>query len=226
MIPDVPDSPWQRPETVAGFVSSPPNEVLMAFAAGERRVAGGTVVDIGCGAGRNAIPLGQQGWRVLGVDSSWPMLHAAAERARHELPAGGFVPVPGSMDSLPVCSRSADLVVAHGIWNLAASAAGFRAAVADAARVARPGAALFLFTFSRNTLPAAATPVAGEAFVFTQFSGAPQCFLTDAQLLAELAAFGFVPDPALPLRELNTPRPGTIPTGGPVIYEGAFRRRD
>ncbi|MDP2055537.1 MAG: hypothetical protein Q8L75_18005, partial [Acidobacteriota bacterium] len=75
---------------------------------------------------------------------------------------------------------------------------------------------------SRHTLPAEVAPVAGETFVFTQFSGAPQCFLTEGQLADELGAAGFEPDPARPVRELNRPAPG-LRTGGPVIYEGAFR---
>jgi hypothetical protein len=90
--------------------------------------------------------------------------------------------------------------------------------------VAKPGAALFVFTFSRSTLPADVMPVPGESFVFTQFSGQPQCFLTDAQLVAELQDVGFKADDAVPLTEHNRPRPGELRTAGPpVIYEGAFR---
>jgi ubiquinone/menaquinone biosynthesis C-methylase UbiE len=128
------------------------------------------------------------------------------------------------MDALPVRSRSVDLVVAHGIWNLARSGLEFRRALAEAARVATTGAALFVFTFSRRTLPPSATPVTGESFVFTQFSGSPQVFLTEDQLLAELHAAGFVPDPELPLRELNVTRPGQVRSAGtPAIYEAGFR---
>jgi hypothetical protein len=117
-------------------------------------------------------------------------------------------------------------VVAHGIWNLARSSAEFRAAVREAARVSADGAALFVFTFSRNTLPADAAPVHGETFVFTQFSGDPQCFVTEEQLVSEMRAAGFLPDEAVPLRELNRPRPGDVTVGRvPVIYEGLFRRR-
>ena len=129
------------------------------------------------------------------------------------------------MHALPVRDRSIDLIVAHGIWNLARSGAEFRGAVAEAARVAAPGAALFVFTFSRHTLPPDAAPIAGEAFVFTQFSGAPQVFLTRDQLLEEMREAGFHPDPALPIRELNLPPPGQVRVGGaPVIYEAAFRK--
>jgi hypothetical protein len=84
---------------------------------------------------------------------------------------------------------------------------------------------LFVFTFSRHTLPADAAPVPGEPFVFTQFSGQPQCFLTEAQLREELAAAGFDPDPAVPLREYNRPAGATAQICGPVIYEALFRRR-
>jgi hypothetical protein len=116
-------------------------------------------------------------------------------------------------------------VIAHGIWNLARSAAQFRQAVDEAARVARSGAGLFVFTFSRNTLPADATPIAGAPFVYTQFSGEPQCFLTEDQLDAELARGGFRRDASIPLREYNLPKPGALPTAsGPVAYEAAFRR--
>jgi hypothetical protein len=66
--------------------------------------------------------------------------------------------------------------------------------------------------------------VAGEPFVFTQFSGEPQCFLTDGQLVAELGRVGFAPDPGVPFREYNQPQPGALASGTmPVIYEAAFR---
>jgi hypothetical protein len=62
--------------------------------------------------------------------------------------------------------------------------------------------------------------------VFTEFSGRPQCFLTDRQLIDEMAAAGFVPDPRVPLREYNRPAPGAVRLGGPpVIYEAAFEYR-
>jgi hypothetical protein len=130
------------------------------------------------------------------------------------------------MDRLPVRDRTFDLIVAHGIWNLARSAAQFRRAVAEAARVAAPDASLFVFTFSRHTLPADAAPVAGEPFVFTQFSGEPQCFVTAEQLVRELASAGFVLDESVvPFAEHNRPPTGVIHTGRtPVIFEGAFRR--
>lgn len=163
------------------------------------------------------------------------MLLAAAERD-----AGGRLQVAlAPMAALPIADHSIDLIVAHGIWNLARSGEEFRHAVREAARVAAYDARLFVFTFSRHTLAADARPVGGETFVFTQFSGQPQVFLTRDQLIEELGAADFEPDPDLPLRELNLPPalsegrafafrvegpPGQTRMGGaPVIYEGGFR---
>jgi SAM-dependent methyltransferase len=222
-------SAWSTPQTVAGFTASPPNAALIRFAEGElHRTRFRRALDIGCGAARNALPLAAQGWNVVGVDLSRPMLEAANARAREADVAGTLRVALAPMDSLPIASASCDLVVAHGIWNLARSGAEFRRAVHEAARVAAPGAALFVFTFSRNTLPDDIEPITGESFVFTEFSGAPQCFLTAEQLIAELVDAGFAPDAAVPLRELNRPvTRAMLPRAGgpPVIYEGTFRRQ-
>jgi ubiquinone/menaquinone biosynthesis C-methylase UbiE len=217
-------SPWSAPGTVSGFAKGSANAVLMTFAGQELQRGGAHALDIGCGAGRNAVPLAQLGWHVTGLDYSWPMLAAAAQRVHDDRLHDRLRLLLASMDRLPVRDRSCDLVIAHGIWNLARSAADFRRAVHEAARVARAGAGLFVFTFSRHTLADDAEPVPGEPFVFTQFSGEPQCFLTEDQLIAELARAGFTRDSSVPLREYNRPGAGALRTGAPVIYEAAFRR--
>ena len=72
-------SSWSAPGTVEGFKRALPNAVLMRFAEQElRRCAHARVLDIGCGAGRNAVPLARMGSNVVGTDLSWPMLRAAA----------------------------------------------------------------------------------------------------------------------------------------------------
>jgi SAM-dependent methyltransferase len=200
---------WSARNTVRGFAQSAPNAILMRFAEEEaRRSPDGRALDLGCGAGRNAVPLAGAGWKVLGLDLSWPMLVAASARGSQAGLADRLAWALAPMERIPARDRSVDLIIAHGIWNLAPSVALFRRAVDEAARVARPGAGLFVFTFSRNTLQAHVVPVPGEEFVFTEFSGAPQCFLTDDQLVQEMARAGFVLDPVVPMTEYNR-RAGT-----------------
>lgn len=45
---------------------------------------GASIVDVGCGRGRHAIPLSRRGYRVTGVDISEKMLRMARERAARE----------------------------------------------------------------------------------------------------------------------------------------------
>ena len=203
-------SPWSTPGTVAGFVQSPPNEALLQAAADEWR-ATARLLDIGCGAGRNAVPLARAGWDVHGVDLSLPMVTTARARVVAAQLTDRARVLLAPMDRLPFASASFDFIVAHGIWNLARSGGEFRGAVDEAARVARPGCALFLFTFSRNTLPPEAEPAPGESFVFTRFSGQPQCFLTEEQIVSELGARGFAPDARLPLRRAQSCAAGRDP---------------
>lgn len=88
---------------------------------------------------------------VLGVDLSQPMIDAATERVEREGMSSRVQLTLAPMDALPTGSHSIDLIVAHGIWNLARSGDEFRRALGEAARMARPAAGLFVFTFSRRT---------------------------------------------------------------------------
>jgi SAM-dependent methyltransferase len=219
-------SRWEHPSTVAGFVSSPPNQQLLAYAAAEHARRGAhRCLDLGCGAARNAEAIAEIGYELTGIDLSLPMLRAAAAR-RANLPERAQLRlVHSAMTPLPFAAGGFDLVVAHGIWNLAATGQEFRSAVAEAARVAAHGAGLFLFTFARETLPPNAVPDPGETFVFSSWNGEPQCFLTQEQIVHELGAVGFLPEPNVPLTIYNKRPSGHLPAGGPpVIYEGTFRR--
>ncbi|HYN01681.1 MAG TPA: methyltransferase domain-containing protein [Vicinamibacteria bacterium] len=216
---------WEDAGVVRGFSTAAANEVLLGFVRAElARRPRLRVLDLGCGAARNAAPIAAEGATVIGIDVASPMLEAARGRVADAGLHRRVALLRAPMDRLPVRDASVDLVVAHGVWNLARSAAELRRAIAEAARVARPGAGLFVFTFSRATLPPEDEPVPGETFVFTQFAGEPQCFLTAEELVAELLRAGFEKDPPGPLTEYNRPVPGrTLTRGGPVIYEGTFR---
>lgn len=215
---------WEHPQTVAGFASALPNEQLLEFA---RQVLSGRTnarcLDIGCGAARNSGPIAELGYQVTGTDLAEPMLAAARERLAGSGLNVEFIHAP--MTPLQFGDAAFDLIVAHGIWNLARSTGEFRSAVAEAARVAKKGAGLFVFTFSRHTLPPDAQPDEGEVFAYSSWNGEPQMFLSEEELVDELGRVGFVRDSKAPLTEYNRPAPGAMRSGGPpVIYEGTFVR--
>src|SRR6476659_4937569 len=95
-------TPWSSPSNVEGFSRSEPNAVLMNYAA---QVIEGhahpLAVDIGCGAGRNAVPLARSGWNVVGTDMSRPMLEAACLRSRNATLRGRVLALLAPMDALP-----------------------------------------------------------------------------------------------------------------------------
>jgi ubiquinone/menaquinone biosynthesis C-methylase UbiE len=105
-------SQWSAPGTVAGFAKSAPNAVLMKFAEEELRRAGSMrALDLGCGAGRNAVPLARPGWTVVGTDLSWPMLCAASKRAREDRLDARLHLIHAPMESIPTRDPSFDLVI-------------------------------------------------------------------------------------------------------------------
>src|SRR5512143_3206329 len=96
-------SRWSTPGTVAGFSQSPPNATLMQYAEDELQRRGTLrILDLGCGAGRNALPLARMGADVLGIDLSWPMLAAARDRAREDQLTRHFQVALAPMTALPV----------------------------------------------------------------------------------------------------------------------------
>ena len=68
----------------------------IAFYVDEALAAGGTVVELGVGTGRIAVPTAAAGVRVIGVDSSSPMLDVCRRRAAASPSQSTAAPPPRS----------------------------------------------------------------------------------------------------------------------------------
>lgn len=181
------------------FAQGQPNEHLMSLA---RTLldsgCGNRVLDIGCGAGRNAVPLAAMGYDVWGVDSSAAMIAVGQGRSVDREVAGRLRFLKGSMTELisilgPELGSGFDLIVAHGIWNLSTSDHELESALHEATACARKGTVLFVFTFSRATLDQYEKPLAHQRYVYRGLNGSPQCFLQPAELTSMLEECGFFP---------------------------------
>ena len=141
-------------------------------------------------------PDGGRGGHGVGTDVASPMLEAARGRVADGAFAAGS---PSSARRWTACpcgtraSTSSSRTASGTSRDPRPSSAG---AIGEATRVARPGAGLFVFTFSRATLPPEDEPMPGETFVFTQFAGEPQCFLTEEELVARAPPRGVREGPA------------------------------
>jgi ArsR family transcriptional regulator len=105
----------------------------------------GRLLDIGTGTGRMIELLGPKAAQVTGVDKSSEMLRLA----RVKLEAAGISPSlrQADMYALPLADGSADSVVIHQVLHYAQNPA---AALAEAARVLRPGGRLLVVDFAAH----------------------------------------------------------------------------
>jgi SAM-dependent methyltransferase len=127
----------------ASALAALPSETTASFAgvANPHRLApiptGATVVDIGCGAGMDLLlaarAIGERG-HAIGVD----MTESMAERARAGARAIGLANVEvrlGDALSLPIDSKSVDVVISNGVLNLTPDK---EAAFSEVFRVLKP----------------------------------------------------------------------------------------
>jgi SAM-dependent methyltransferase len=167
------------------------------------------VLDIGCAAGRNAVPLAHAGFDFEAIDGSPAMVSKTRERVAPILGAADAerrIRV-GRMDELAFADAAFDLVVALGIYHCAGNRAEWDRALSESARVLRPGGRLLVSVFTPETdlTGLGIMAVAGEPDVYVGFEGGGRVFLVDAEKLdREMARFGLTP-----LEPTGTARPNT-----------------
>lgn len=102
------------------------------------------VVDVGCGAGSQAIMWARAGHRAQGIDISTPLIDLARQRAvEGQLDARFSV---GSADRLPLPDASVDVVL---VSELLEHLAQWQPCVDEALRILRPGGVIYLSTTNR-----------------------------------------------------------------------------
>ena len=111
---------------------------------------GGPVLELGCGTGRVALPVGRAGVRVIGVDRSEGMLKRARQRVRRARLSGRISTVRGDIRALPfVTPGPFSLVMApYGILQSLVRESDLVATLGSVASVLKPGG-----TFAIDLVP-------------------------------------------------------------------------
>lgn len=142
-----------------------------------------TVLDAGCGAGRNLVYLLRSGFHVLGVDENPAAIDAVRRHAAElapRLPLGNFRVEPVEAMSFP--DGIADVVLSSAVLHFARDEQHFRAMLREMWRVLRPGGMLFCRLASTIGMEGRFRQLDGRRFELPDGS---QRFLVDEQMLIE-----------------------------------------
>jgi tellurite methyltransferase len=150
-----------------------------------RILAGSTVLDAGCGGGRNLVYFLREGYTVRGADAD-PSAVASVRQLARELaphtPADAFRVEPVEAMSFP--DESADLVISSAVLHFARDEAHFWAMLRGTWRVLRKGGVLFCRLAGTAGLDGLARPLGGRRFALPDGT---ERFLSDETLLHEAA---------------------------------------
>lgn len=158
-----------------------PVEAALAVALGDDL---GVLLDIGTGTGRMAELFGARATHVTAIDKSPDMLRIARSRLQ-DLPAGHVDLVQGDFTALPLADAAFDTVLFHQVLHYAQAP---ELVLAEAARVARPGARLAIVDLAAHAHEELRSAHAHARLGFS-----------DEQMLHLFTEAGFAADPAVAL---------------------------
>lgn len=125
---------------------SPDRQVEERLQAALGETSLGNVLDIGTGTGRMAELFAPRAASIVALDKSLDMLRVARAKLQH-LPSGGVELVQGDFANLPFAAHRFDTVLLHQVLHFAQDPA---AALAEAARVTRPGGRIAIIDFASH----------------------------------------------------------------------------
>jgi len=145
---------WKGTEMVAGYAQRMhenrgtnrlKNDVEVDLC--REHVVGDRILDVGIGTGRGSLPLARAGKSIAGIDISQAML----DQCRREAGDTPIELMTGDLTKLPVADASFDSIVS---LNVVVHFPNWRDAIADWARVVRPGGRLVFDVHSSDHLEA------------------------------------------------------------------------
>jgi SAM-dependent methyltransferase len=151
-----------------------------------RILPGMTVLDAGCGGGRNLVFLLRQGFEVLAIDphpEAVRVVRDLAGRLAPGLPAANFRVEAVESSSFP--DGVADVVLSSAVLHFARDEAHFRAMLQGSWRLLKPGGLFFCRLASSIGMEDRVAPLGGRRFLLPDGS---ERFLVDEPYLLALTA--------------------------------------
>jgi SAM-dependent methyltransferase len=157
-----------------------------------RLIPGMTVLDAGCGWGRNLVFLLQNGYDVFAVDPDPDAIAAVrtlAGRLAPQLPSDNFRVEP--IESTSLSDGAVDVVISSAVLHFARNDAHFVAMLRGSWRVLRPGGLFFCRLASSIGMETRVQPVGDGRFRLPD--GSERYLVDEARLLALAADLGAIP---------------------------------
>ena len=148
--------------------------------------AGATVLEAGCGAGRNLVFFLREGYTVLALDpdpAAIGTVRSLASRLAAALPASNFRAEPAEANGFP--DAAADVVISSAVLHFARDEAHFLAMLSGTWRLLRPGGLFFCRLASTIGMENRVVPLGGRRFALPDGS---ERFLVDEALLLRFGA--------------------------------------
>jgi len=156
------------------------------------RIAPGmTVLDAGCGHGRNLVFFLRQGFEVYGVDQDPAAIRAVrslAAQVAPRLPEANFKAEPLESSSFP--DHAAEVVISNAVLHFARDESHFAAMLRGSWRLVKPNGLFFCRLASSIGMEHRFTPLGGRRFAL--LDGSERFLVDEAYLLALTADLGGV----------------------------------
>lgn len=147
-----------------------------------------TVLDAGCGAGRNLVYLLRAGFQVHAVDRDPRSVDCVRELAARLAPGGAADVRVAEVDALPFADGSMDAVISSAVLHFASDPAHWDRMVDEMWRVLRPGGILFARLASSIGMEGRVRPVGSGRYALPD--GSERFLVDQPTLLARTEALG------------------------------------